>query len=252
MDLKLSNKTALVTGSSKGIGKAIAESLHKEGCNVILNGKTKSILKTTSAELKQKIDYFVGDMTEPKSCKKLVNYIINKYGNLDILICNVGNGTSVLPGKETKDEWEKMFKINFFSTTNIIQESIATLSKTKGVIICISSIAGIETTGAPITYAVAKSSINTYVKQVSRPFAKLGIRINVVAPGNILFKGSVWEKKIKNNPKKIKKMIKNEVPLGRFGEPKEVGQLVTFLASPNSSFITGSIFVIDGGQTRSF
>jgi len=252
MELDLENKTALITGSSKGIGKAIANELNKEGCNVILNGKNKSELKEAIKSLENKSDYFVADVTNQKFCKKLINYISRKYRGLDILICNVGNGTSVPPGKETNDEWQKMISINLFSATNIIQESRKLLSKNNGTIVCVSSIASIETAGAPITYSSAKAALNTYVKQSSRPLAKQGIRINAVVPGNIMFEGSVWEGKMKENPKKVKKMIKNEVPLGRFGHAKEVGDLVTFLVSPKAAFITGSIFVIDGGQTRSF
>ena len=139
MDLKLNNKTALVTGSSRGIGKAIAESLAKEGCKVILNGKNKSTLKAAVKSLREKSDYIVGDVTNQNSCKKLIRNIVQKYGKLDILVCNVGNGTSVPPGDETDIEWQKMFGVNLFSATNIIQEAKELLSKNKGTIVCVSS-----------------------------------------------------------------------------------------------------------------
>ena len=124
------------------------------------------------------------------------------------------------------------------------------MSKSKGVIVCISSIAGIDRTGAPVPYSIAKAAINMYVKGMSKHLASQGIRINAVAPGNIMFGGSVWEKKMKKNPNRVKKILTEEVSLKRFGSPDEIGNLVTFLASPVSSFITGQIIIADGGQVR--
>lgn len=250
MDLELKGKVAIVTGSSRGIGKSIALSLIEEGCNVMFNGRKESSLKSVTRK-KQNSSYFVADMTKSNECKKLVEHTLKKFGKIDILICNVGNGNSVQPGKETNLEWKKMMDVNFFSAINIIDESKKALKKSKGVILCISSIAGLETTGAPVTYSVAKTALISYVKRISKSFSKEKIRINSVSPGNIYFKGSVWERKMKNNKNKIKKMLENNVSVNRFGLPEEVGYLVTFLVSPKSAFITGSDFVIDGGQLKS-
>jgi 3-oxoacyl-[acyl-carrier protein] reductase len=252
MELELKNKIALITGSSKGIGKAIANSLKQEECKIILNGRTNSTLKKIAKSMGEGTDYFVADVTNKKSCIKLRDYILKKYGRLDILVCNVGDGVSVSPGNETEKEWEKMLGINLISATNMIQTFKKLLTKSNGSITCISSIAGIETINAPITYATAKSALNTYVKQMSRPLAEEKIRINAVVPGNIIFENSVWDKKLKKNPKKVKNFIKNQVPLKRFGKPEEIGDVVSFLSSTKASFITGSVVVIDGGQTRSF
>jgi len=250
MNLDLNEKVALVTGSSKGIGKTIAYSLNEEGCNVIFNSRNEFSLKSAVGKLDNAF-YFVADVTKSKECKKLVNYVIKKFGKIDILICNVGDGNSVKPGSETDVEWKKMINSNFFSAINIIDAAKKSLKKSKGTIVCISSIAGLETTGAPVTYSVSKTALVSYVKRISKPFAKDGIRINSVSPGNIFFKGSIWEKKLKINKNKIKKMLENNVSLNRFGTPEEVSDLVVFLASPRSSFITGSNFVIDGGQSKS-
>jgi len=252
MNLELKNKIALITGSNKGIGKSIADSLKQEQCKVILNGRTNSTLKSAANSMGKNTDYFVADVTNIKACEKLRDYISKKYGRLDILVCNVGDGTSFPSGNETHKEWQKMFEINLFSAVNVIQIFKELLSENSGVITCISSIAGIETIGAPIAYASAKSALNTYVKQISKPLAEMKIRINAVVPGNIFFEGSVWEKKQKENPKKVKNFIENQVPLKRFGKPEEIGNIVSFLSSSKASFITGSIFVIDGGQTNSF
>jgi len=250
MNLDLQGKTALITGSSKGIGKAIAESLHKEGCNVILNGRNIDGLKKTAEIFQERINYFVADVTDFHECQSLIKSVINQCGNLDILVCNVGSGKSVPAGEENPEEWKYMLKKNFFSTTNMVQVATDALTKSHGSIVCISSIAGVEITGAPVTYSVAKSALNAYVRGISRDLAKKRIRINAVAPGNILFKGSVWDKKIAENPKRVQDMLEKEIAMKRFGTAKEVADFVTFLASPRSSFITGGVFTLDGGQIK--
>ena len=250
MELELKNKIILVTGSSRGIGKEIASAFLDEGCKVILNGRDKKSLEKTSKFFNHLTKFIVADVTKPLECQKLVKKIIRLYGRLDILVCNVGDGKSVPLGKETSKEWQKMFELNLQSATNVIEASKKELSKTRGSIVCISSIAGLNVVGAPIPYSVIKSALNTYVKYSARPLGEKNIRINAIAPGNIMFKGSVWEKKKKQNPTLVNKILKNEVSLHRFGNPKEIANLTVFLSSPKSSFITGSVCVIDGGQIR--
>jgi 3-oxoacyl-[acyl-carrier protein] reductase len=248
MDLKLSKKVALVTGSSSGIGFGIAKKLSDEGCYVILNGRHEKTLKNSLKLLGTNATFFKADVTKPNQCKLLVQKIIKMYGRLDILVCNVGNGNSKNAGKETIDDWQNMFEINFLSAINIINHSKKYLIKSKGTIMCISSIAGVDKTDAPIPYSTAKAAINMYVKSSSKYFASNKVRINAVAPGNIMFKGSVWEKKIEKTPLQVKSFLRNEVPLKKFGTPDDISNLVTFLVSPLSSFITGQIFIADGGQ----
>jgi 3-oxoacyl-[acyl-carrier protein] reductase len=195
MELELKNKIVLVTGSSRGIGKEIASTFLDEGCKVILNGRDKKSLEKTSKFFNHLTKFIVADVTKPLECQKLVKKIIRLYGRLDILVCNVGDGKSVPPGKETSKEWQKMFELNLQSATNVIEASKKELSKTRGSIVCISSIAGLNVVGAPIPYSVIKSALNTYVKYSARPLGEKNIRINAIAPGNIMFKGSVWKKR---------------------------------------------------------
>ena len=249
MDLKLLKKRTLITGSSSGIGKSIAKIFDAEGCIIALNGRNANKLNSASKEFNNPL-ICQGDMENQSEADRVVKKCFDKLGGLDILICNIGSGQSVPPGKEDFNEWQKIFSINLWSATNTIEAAKPFLKKTNGVIVCISSICGVATIkNAPTTYTVAKSALNSYVKSVSLSLAKDGIRINAIAPGNIYFKGSVWDEKQKKDPEKVKKYIDQNVPLKTFGFPEDIANLALYLSSPLSKFSTGSIWTMDGGQT---
>ncbi len=251
MQLELSGKTALVTGSSKGIGRAIAEALQAEGCQVAINGRNPADLAVAAAELPGAIA-IAGDVTRPEQARRVIAESVRALGNLDILVCNVGSGRSVPPGEETPDEWQRVFALNLWSTTNTIEAAREALAASKGTIVCVSSICGLEVIpGVPVTYSAAKAALHAYVRGIARPLGKQDIRINAVAPGNILFDGSVWSRKSAENPQAVQTMLDKEVALGRLGAPGDVASLVVYLASPCAGFATGGIWTLDGGQTRS-
>lgn len=250
MQLNLSGKTVLVTGSSRGIGLEIAKMLHAEGCRVALNGRNSAELQAAADQLAGALGV-LGDVSNPKDARRVVANVIAAYGGLDILVCNVGSGSSVPPGGETADEWRRMFAVNLWSTTNTVEAAWDALSITKGVIVCISSICGVEVIkGAPVTYSVAKAALNAYVRGIARPLGERGVRINAIAAGNILFEGSVWSRKQKDDISEVKSILK-EVALGRLGTALEVASLASYLASSKSSFATGCVWTLDGGQVHS-
>jgi 3-oxoacyl-[acyl-carrier protein] reductase len=117
-------------------------------------------------------------------------------------------------------------------------------------IVCVSSICGLAALGAPVTYSAAKAALNATVRGLARPLAQKGIRINAVAPGNILFEGGTWARKLAENKAGVEDMLAREVPLRRLGKPDEIADVVGFLASPRAAFITGTVIVADGGQLR--
>lgn len=251
MQLELAGKTALVTGSSRGIGRAIAQALHDEGCRVALNGRTAADVSLAASELPGAIA-IVGDVTRPNEARRVVSDATAALGGLDILVCNVGSGRSVPPGEETFAEWQRVFGMNLWSTTNTVEAAREALSASKGVIVCVSSICGLEVVpGAPVTYSAAKAALHAYVRGISRPLGKLGIRINAVAPGNILFEGSAWARKLQEDASAVEIMLEHNVALARLGTPRDVAEVVAYLVSPRSGFANGAVWTLDGGQVHS-
>lgn len=251
MQLELAGKRALVTGSSRGIGKAIAEVLHAEGCRVVLNGRDASELAVAAATLPGAI-VVAGDVTRPDECRRVVDEAVSAVGGLDIVVCNVGSGRSVPPGEETHEEWQRVFALNLWSTTNTVEAARAALVATRGVVVCVSSICGLEViSGAPVTYSAAKSALHAYVRGIARPLGRQGVRINAVAPGNIVFEGSVWARKLSEDAQAVHTMLDREVALARLGSPREVAELVAYLASARSGFASGGVWTLDGGQVHS-
>ena len=244
-------KNVLITGSSKGIGFAIAKKFGEIGYKVILNGRnSKKLIKAKKKIANSFIEQ--GDLSSEKECNKIIKNIIKKHKKLDVLVCNIGNGSPRF-NKSNYNKWISYFNDNFFSAVNIIEQSKKYLAKTKGSIICISSICGIEIIkNAPVEYSVAKSALNSYVKLISMSLGSKKIRINAIAPGNIFFKGSVWEKKLISNKRKTLNYIKENVPLRQLGNPDDISELCLYLSSNRSNFITGTIFTVDGGQTKKF
>tara|TARA_Y200000002_G_scaffold125417_1_gene102962 strand:+ start:14004 stop:14750 length:747 start_codon:yes stop_codon:yes gene_type:complete len=248
--MNLKGKVVLVTGASSGIGFGIAQTLSSYGCKVIINSKSKSKLNNASKKIQGSIP-ISADLSCNKQAKHFAHSIKEYTKNIDILVCNIGNSSSVVPGKESYQEWTKMFDSNFYTTTNIIENTKKMISKNTGSIVCISSICGIDyIDGAPITYSVAKAALNHYIKLSSRIFANDGIRINGVAPGNILFENSVWDKKLKKDKKAVTSLLNKNVAMKRLGTIDEISAVVAFLSSDKASFITGTIIPVDGGQLR--
>jgi 3-oxoacyl-[acyl-carrier protein] reductase len=253
MNLELNSKRVLITGSSKGIGFSIASHFLNEGANVVLVARKEKELQYAHNKLAAK---FGKDRVWSKSCDcsnsesilELHKAIKDNFGGIDIVIANVGDGRSK-PDPITEDEqWHRIWSINFESALLTARTFLPMLERSKGVLLFISSIAALEAFGAPVDYATAKSAIIALSKNISHKVSS-GVRVNVIAPGNINFKGSSWDEKIKLNPKLVNSLIEETVPMNRFGLPEEIADAALFICSERAKFITGSVLVVDGGQT---
>tara|TARA_B100000795_G_scaffold81400_1_gene58693 strand:+ start:138 stop:911 length:774 start_codon:yes stop_codon:yes gene_type:complete len=253
MDLNLNNKKVLITGASKGIGLAVVESFLQEGA------KTCSVSRGSPAlfENEKKLQDIYGsentytfkcDCTNVESLNTLKNEIQNKWNNLDILIVNVGNGRSVADALPSDEQWHDTWNSNFESALQTARTFLPMLKKSQGVLVFVSSIAGIEAFGAPTDYSTAKAAIIALAKNMARKLAPT-VRVNVVAPGNVYFEGGSWAEKMQKDKKRVDEIIKSTVPMNRFSTPQEIANSVVFLCSDRASFITGATLVIDGGQT---
>ena len=255
MDLELKDRVALVAGSSRGIGKAIATALLREGCRVCLTGRDAASLHSACEELRKEfgekyVTGIAGDLTENSVIDAAMAAICGDWGGLDILVANLGTGSGKPGWEQNEEEWARLFNLNFFGSVRLAQAAIPSMQAHGGSIVFISSIVGVEATPAPLPYSAAKAALINYSKNLSRAVVEHNIRVNCIAPGNVNFPGSSWEKHLANRREVVEKYIDSEVPMKRFGTPEEIANLAVFLASPASRFVTGSCYVIDGGQTR--
>ncbi len=250
MKFDFSKKTAFITGSSRGIGLAIAKNLHEYGCKIIINSRNKNDLEILSKKFSERIYTIDADVTKEKDFLKIKKFFKKNQLSIDLLICNYGNGNSMVNNPLEKSEWKRVFDINFFSSINTLCEFEQDLVKNKGNCLLISSICGIASLGAPVPYSVSKSAVNFAVKNLANTLGKKGVRINTLSPGNILHPGSVWQKKLKSDKSKVMSMINKNVPLKKFGTPDDISAAAIFLLSDFAKFITGANLVVDGGQLR--
>lgn len=258
LDLRLQDKVVFVAGSSRGIGKAIAEGFAKEGSKVVVTGRDETSLEKTVQGLRRKfrpenILGLPGDLAQTENIKKRLGQTLTTFKKLDIVVGNIGSGRGK-PGYDLADsEWQRFMNINLMTNIRVARECIPHLIKNRdGAIIFTASIAGIETLGAPVAYEAAKAAIISSAKNLSYELARYNIRVNCVAPGNIMFSGSIWDLKLKKDKKATMDYIKSNVPCKRLGTPEEIANIVVFLASDRASFVTGACVVADGGQTRGF
>jgi len=255
MNLDLENKVVLITASAQGLGKGIAKEFLTEGARVIITDIDQEKLNSTLDEFHQEFGSrkcfgYLGDFTDQVTIQLCIKESVSFFGNIDILIANMGSGRGKPEWNISNEDWQKMIDLNFEGARKITNEVVPVfINNRSGAIIYISSIAGVEVIGAPIHYSVAKSSLIAYSKNLSFKLAQHGIRVNVVCPGNIFFEKGTWDIKMRENKNQVIEMLNNKVPQNRFAAPQDIANLVLFLASDKASFITGAKIIIDGGQT---
>jgi 3-oxoacyl-[acyl-carrier protein] reductase len=254
MELGLRGKVAIVTGGSRGIGKATVLDLAREGCKVAFSARGEDALRATAQEavgLGAEVLPVQADMTSTADIERLVQQTIATFGGVDILVNNVGGARGGLTWDTADEAWAEAFYLNLFAAVRASRLVIPEMRRRGwGRIINISSIYGRESGGA-MTYNAVKASMISWSKSLARQLARDNILVNVVAPGSILFPGGVWERRQKENPQFIENFVRTDMPLGRFGRPEEVSVMVVFLASERASLMSGACVNVDGCQSRS-
>lgn len=245
----MKKKVAIITGGSRGIGLEIAKAFDKKNYNIIIISKNPARLYQNSF-LKKKVLYFACDLSIEKDVIKTLKIIKKSFSKIDTIICNAGKSKYPITENITSEDFLDAFKNNFLSTSNIINNYIKIFFKLKNTkIICISSAVTNYISDAPIPYSVSKAALNFYIKNMVKKLSKLGILINVILPGNIFTKNGNWDLKLKKAPIKVKSIIHKNIPLKKFGNTKQISEIILFLCQKESYFTTGSFVNIDGGQS---
>lgn len=253
MNLGLEHKRVLVTGASRGIGAAIAKGFLQEGADVCIVSRGSDQLYQTKNKLQaafssERVFAAQCDCTSSESLILLRDQLQDRWTGVDIVVANVGDGRSVPDPLPDEIQWKKTWDNNFESSLHTARTFLPMLRESKGCLLFISSIAAMEAFGAPVDYSTAKTAVVALAKNMARKLAK-EVRVNVLAPGNVFFTGGSWDQKIEENSERVNNIIKSTVPMNRFGSPEEMADAVVFLCSARAKFITGSVLVVDGGQT---
>ena len=256
MDLQLTDRIALVTGSSRGLGFASARGLLAEGCKVAICARGREHLEEAAETLRResgadRVLAVPADLSVEEGVAAVVGRTVETFGGLDILVNNVGRagGGGIV---DTDDaEWTAALDETLFPAIRASRLAVPHLrERGGGAIIMIASIWGRES-GGRMTYNAVKAAEISLAKSMARELAPHNIRVNSVAPGSIAFPGGSWHRRQQEDPEGMAAFVREQLPFGRFGRAEEVGAVVAFLASPRASWVSGASVTVDGCQSRS-
>ena len=249
MDLGLRGKKAIVTGATRGIGRAIVDLLALEGCDIGFCARNEDEVQETLAALRARGGTVSGasvNVRDGDAYKAWLEKTATDIRGCDIFVANVSAGG----GMDSEKNWWKNFEIDVLHTVRGCETLMENLKKSgQGSVVIISSTNAIETFAAPMAYNAMKAALITYSKQLSQFVGKSNVRVNSICPGPIYFEGGAWEM-IKGTNQKFYDSTLRAIPCGRMGTPEELARLVAFIASPAASLVTGANIVADNGFTK--
>jgi len=256
VDLGLTDKIAIITGSTRGLGLATARALVAEGCNVTICARGEGGLTEAATDLRRmggddRVIAVQADLATDKGVADVVTRTVEAFGGLDILVNNIGLGRGSTITETSDADWAEAFDQTLFPAIRASRMAIPHMRRRGGgAIVMIASIYGRES-GGRMTYNVVKAAEISLAKSMAQQLARDNIRVNSVAPGSILFPGGSWHRRQLEDPAGIAEFVARDLPFGRFGRPEEVGAVVAFLVSPRASWISGASVPVDGCQSRS-
>ena len=256
MNLGLSGKAAVVTGASRGLGRAMALGLAREGCDLVVCARSREELAEAASEMRQPgcaVHDLVLDLTEKDAPERLIAETEKRLGRLDVLINNVGGNRRGLFEETTDEDWEAVLDINLRVHLRCSRHAIPAMKRAGGgAILFVASIFGREAGGRGLSiYNATKSAVISAAKIMALELAPHGIRVNSLAPGSIRYPGGSWDKRVRSDPEGMKAFVAQNLPIGRFGTPEEIADVAAFLVSDRASLVTGACLNADGGQSRS-
>lgn len=250
MDLGLKSKKAIVTGGTRGIGRAIADLLVEEGCDVAVCARTEAGVSEAVAAFQARGAKAAGeafDVADADALAAFVDRMASALGGLDIFVANI---SGAMAGGNDPASWRKAVDVDIISTVRGCEAAVPHLEKSgAGAIVVIGTVSAVEVSGARRPYSAVKAALIPYVKNLARDLAPKNVRANLVSPGTIYFKGGVWNM-IETNMPDLYKTALGRNPMGRMGAPEEVANAAVFLASPRASFVTGANVICDGAITQ--
>lgn len=250
--MKLKGKVALVTGGTEGMGYATAELFLSEGARVVITGRSGEKGRKALAKLKRKgeVLFVGGDVSVAKDAKRMVDETVKSFGRLDILFNNAGVYLEKLAEDTTEAEWDRIIDVNLKGTFLVTKYAVPVMKRQRsGVIVNNSSDAGLVGNRSCPAYCASKGAITIMTKAMALDYAKYNIRVNSVNPGVIDTPMLAYEARASGDVKGYIKRMNEDHPIGRIGRAEEVARAVLFLASDESSFVTGAALSIDGGLT---
>ncbi len=256
MDLGLGKKVAVVTGASRGLGRSIALGLAAEGCRLAVCARGEDALRTAAEEMRKEGADILAmplDVTETGSARRLIDAAAERFGQLDVLVCNVGGNRRKPFAATTDEDWDTVLEVNLKAHLRCSRVAIEHMRAVGGgAILFVASIFGREAGGPGLSiYNATKSALISASKIMALELASEGIRVNCIAPGSIRFPGGSWDRRVKEDPEGMRRFLKANLPIGRFGTAEEIADVAVFLLSERASLVTGACLNVDGGQSRS-